>query len=199
MHFLSRHHDFTKTFSSQRPDGYDHRSSSVGRCHRLSVRESMWQLRLYPGIDFRIYLGYDNVNTHLYYTPLLIFWLLHRFFSWDLCIAKLYAISLLSSSVFLPELKRILTNAFDRSLNARMSALASKVYEPNPLFSSSQSSSNSDRRPTAGMSFGLRVSFFPLPMLASWLILPRRQIPRIRMSFLYVVIFGLNVMTDKKN
>ncbi|KAK0235368.1 hypothetical protein EDD85DRAFT_73655 [Armillaria nabsnona] len=47
------------------------------------------------------------------------------FFSWDLCIAKLYSLSLLSS------------------LNARSSAQALKAYEPNPLFNSSEESSNS--------------------------------------------------------
>ncbi|KAK0199962.1 hypothetical protein DFS33DRAFT_1278373 [Desarmillaria ectypa] len=46
------------------------------------------------------------------------------FFSWDLCIAKLYSLSLLSS------------------LNARSSAKASKAYEPNPLFNSSEESSS---------------------------------------------------------
>ncbi|PBK83902.1 hypothetical protein ARMGADRAFT_974554 [Armillaria gallica] len=47
------------------------------------------------------------------------------FFSWDLCIAKLYSLSLLSS------------------LNARSSAQALKAYEPNPLFNSSEESSTS--------------------------------------------------------
>ncbi|KAK0450337.1 uncharacterized protein EV420DRAFT_749702 [Desarmillaria tabescens] len=47
------------------------------------------------------------------------------FFSWDLCIAKLYSLSLLSS------------------LNARSSAKALKAYEPNPLFNSSEESSAS--------------------------------------------------------
>ncbi|KAK0186682.1 hypothetical protein F5146DRAFT_139279 [Armillaria mellea] len=47
------------------------------------------------------------------------------FFSWDLCIAKLYSLSLLSS------------------LNARSSAKALKAYEPNPLFNSSEESSTS--------------------------------------------------------
>ncbi|KAK0495502.1 hypothetical protein EDD18DRAFT_244646 [Armillaria luteobubalina] len=47
------------------------------------------------------------------------------FFSWDLCIAKLYSLSLLSS------------------LNARSNAKALKEYEPNPLFNSSEESSSS--------------------------------------------------------
>ncbi|KAK0473422.1 hypothetical protein IW261DRAFT_1569837 [Armillaria novae-zelandiae] len=47
------------------------------------------------------------------------------FFSWDLCIAKLYSLSLLSS------------------LNARSSAKALREYEPNPLFNSSEESSTS--------------------------------------------------------
>ncbi|KAK0212189.1 hypothetical protein DFS33DRAFT_1279793 [Desarmillaria ectypa] len=42
------------------------------------------------------------------------------FFSWDLCIAKLYSLSLLSS------------------LNARINTSASKAYEPNPLFNASE-------------------------------------------------------------
>lgn len=46
------------------------------------------------------------------------------FFSWDLCIAKLYSLSLLSS------------------LNARSSAKALKAYEPNPLFNSSEEESS---------------------------------------------------------
>ncbi|KAG7439808.1 uncharacterized protein BT62DRAFT_938599 [Guyanagaster necrorhizus] len=47
------------------------------------------------------------------------------FFSWDLCIAKLYSLSLLSS------------------LNARSSAKALKAYEPNPLFNTSEETSAS--------------------------------------------------------